>query len=185
MKSLAAEWDSPLFRETQEQFESVAKKIGLDENVFYRLRVPEQAHIVSVPFRMDDYSVRVVPGYRVQHNDTMGPYKGGLRFHDSVNLGEVAALAMLMTWKTALMGLPLGGAKGGVAVNPHPLSRQELQRLTRRYTMEIVNFIGPDNDIPAPDMGTSAQIMAWMMDTYSTQVGHAVPERVRTPPRLS
>ncbi len=182
MKSLAAEWDSPLFRETQEQFESVAKKIGLDENVFYRLRVPEQAHIVSVPFRMDDYSVRVVPGYRVQHNDTMGPYKGGLRFHDSVNLGEVAALAMLMTWKTALMGLPLGGAKGGVAVNPHPLSRQELQRLTRRYTMEIVNFIGPDNDIPAPDMGTSAQIMAWMMDTYSTQVGHAVPEIVTGKP---
>ncbi len=182
MKALAAEWDSPLFREVQLQFEQIASKIDLDENLFYRLRVPEHAHIVSVPFRMDDYTVRVVPGYRVQHNDTLGPYKGGIRYHESVNLGEVAALAMLMTWKTALVGLPLGGAKGGVSINTHPLSRRELQRLTRRYTMDIVNFIGPTIDIPAPDMGTSAQVMAWMMDTYSAQVGHAVPQVVTGKP---
>jgi glutamate dehydrogenase (NAD(P)+) len=182
MRQLAAEWDSPLFREVQQQFEGVAKIIGLDENLYYRLRVPEHVHIVTVPFRMDDWSVCVVPGYRVQHNDTLGPYKGGVRYHESVNLGEVSALAMLMTWKTALMGLPLGGAKGGVAIDPNLLSRQELQRLTRRYTMEIVTAIGPDNDIPAPDMGTSAQVMAWMMDTYSAQVGHSVPEVVTGKP---
>lgn len=182
MKALSAEWDSPLFREVQIQFENVAKKISLDENIFYRLRVPERALVVSVPFRMDDGTVRVVPGYRVQHNDTLGPYKGGLRFHESVNLGEVAGLAMLMTWKTSLVGLPLGGAKGGVSIDTHPLSRQELQRLTRRFTMEIVNVIGPNNDIPAPDMGTNAQVMAWMMDTYSAQVGHATPEIVTGKP---
>lgn len=182
MKKLSAEWDSPLFREVQLQFEGVAKSISLDENIYYRLRVPEKALIVSVPFRMDDYSVNVVSGYRVQHNDTLGPYKGGIRFHESVNLGEVAALSMLMTWKTALMGLPLGGAKGGVTINPSDLSRQELQRLSRRYTVEISNFIGPDNDIPAPDMGTSAQVMAWMMDTYSASTGYSVPEVVTGKP---
>lgn len=182
MKILSAEWDSSLSREVQLQFESVAKKMGLDENVFHRLRVPERALVVSIPFRMDDRTVRVVPGYRVQHNDTLGPYKGGVRYHESVNLGEVTALAMLMTWKTSLMGLPFGGAKGGVAIDPLPLSRQEAQRLTRRYTLEIVNIIGPENDIPAPDMGTDAQVMAWMMDTYSAQVGHIVPEIVTGKP---
>lgn len=173
-KRLSAEWDSLLFRDVQEQFETVAKKISLDENIFHRLRVPDRALIVSVPFRMDDGTVRVVPGYRVQHNDVLGPNKGGIRYSESVNLGEVTALAMLMTWKTALVGLPLGGAKGGVAIDPAPLSRQELQRLTRRYTTEILNFIGPENDIPAPDMGTSDQVMAWMMDTYSQLKGHSV-----------
>ena len=124
---------------------------------------------------MDDGRVIVVPGYRVQHNDALGPCKGGIRYHPAVNLGEVSALAMLMTWKTALIGLPLGGAKGGVTIDPHPLSRQELQRMTRRYTAEILNFIGPETDIPAPDMGTNEQVMAWIMDTYSTLKGHAVP----------
>ncbi len=171
----SVEWDSPLFRNTQQEFEAVAERIGMDENVFNRLRWPQRVLVVSVPFRMDDGTVRVVPGYRVQHNEALGPCKGGIRYHPSVNLGEVAALAMLMTWKCALVGLPLGGAKGGVQVDPTPLSRQELQRLTRRYAAEIVNFIGPDHDIPAPDMGTSAQVMAWIMDTYSSLRGYSVP----------
>ena len=174
-EKLAAEWDSPLFRDTQREFEEVAEQISLDDNVFNRLRAPFRVLIVSVPFRMDNGEVRVCPGYRVQHNDALGPCKGGIRYHPSVNLGEVSALAMLMTWKTALVGLPLGGAKGGVAVDPTPLSRQELQRLSRRYTAEIINFIGPDRDIPAPDMGTNAQVMAWMMDTYSSLKGYSVP----------
>lgn len=175
MNHLPAEWDSPLFREVQEQFDAAAQKIALDNNVWQRLRVPDRALIVCVPFRMDDGSVRVVTGYRVHHNDSLGPCKGGIRYHEDVNLGEVSALAMLMTWKTALVGLPLGGAKGGVAIDPRPLSRQEIQRLTRRYTAEIINFIGPDNDIPAPDMGTNEQVMAWMMDTYSQLKGYSVP----------
>ncbi len=171
----SVEWDSHLFRDVQKRFEDVATKISLDTNVFQRLRVPDRALIVSVPFRMDDGRVIVIPGYRVQHNDILGPCKGGVRFHPNVNLGEVTALAMLMTWKTALVGLPLGGAKGGIAIDPTPLTRQELQRLTRRYTAEIVNFIGPETDIPAPDMGTNEQVMAWMMDTYSKLKGHSVP----------
>lgn len=175
MKKSLREWRSPLFQEVEAQFEAAARKISLDENIANRLRAPDRALIVAVPFRMDDGSVRVVPGYRVHHNDSLGPCKGGIRYHEDVNLGEVSALAMLMTWKTALVGLPLGGAKGGVAIDPRPLSRQELQRLTRRYTAEIVNFIGPDNDIPAPDMGTNEQVMAWMMDTYSQLKGYSVP----------
>jgi glutamate dehydrogenase (NAD(P)+) len=184
MKKLSAEWASPLFRDVQAQFEDVAKQISLDENIFERLRVPDRALIVTVPFRMDDGSVQVVDGYRVQHNDVLGPCKGGIRYHEDVNLGEVSALAMLMTWKTSLVGLPLGGAKGGVAIDPHPLSRQELQRMTRRYTTEILNFIGPDCDIPAPDMGTNEQVMAWMMDTYSQMKGHSVPGVVTGKPVL-
>lgn len=175
MTNLSVEWDSPLFRDVQKQFEAVAKKISLDENIFRRLRVPDRALVVSVPFRMGDGSVKVVPGYRVQHNDTLGPCKGGIRYHPNVNLGEVTALSMLMTWKTALIGLPLGGAKGGVAIDPIPLTRQELQRLTRRYTAEILNFIGPETDIPAPDMGTNEQVMSWIMDSYGQLKGHSVP----------
>jgi glutamate dehydrogenase (NAD(P)+) len=182
MKKLTAEWDNPLFKQVQEQFESAAKKLSLDENIFYRLRVPDKALMVSVPFRNDDGSIRVVPGYRVQHNDVLGPYKGGVRYHPNVNLGEVAALAMLMTWKCALVNLPLGGAKGGIQIDPARLSRGELQRMTRRYTSEIVNFIGPDVDIPAPDMGTNEQVMAWIMDTYSQLKGYAIPEIVTGKP---
>ncbi|OGQ04484.1 MAG: glutamate dehydrogenase [Deltaproteobacteria bacterium RIFCSPLOWO2_12_FULL_44_12] len=175
MKRTNTEWENTFFKETQANFERVGKAMQLDENIFLRLRVPEKALIVSVPFRMDDGHVELVTGYRVQHNDTLGPYKGGIRYNPHVNLGEVAALAMMMTWKSAIIGLPLGGAKGGVAIDPIPLSRQELQRLTRRYTIEILNFIGPETDIPAPDMGTNEQVMAWLMDTYSQQKGHSVP----------
>ncbi|MCB1215499.1 MAG: Glu/Leu/Phe/Val dehydrogenase, partial [Deltaproteobacteria bacterium] len=132
----------------------------------------------------EDGSIQVVPGYRVHHNDVFGPYKGGIRYHPNVSLGEVAALAMLMTWKCALVGLPLGGAKGGVQVDPHLLTRTELQRMTRRYTVEILNFISPDHDIPAPDMGTNEQVMAWIMDTYSQMKGYAVPEIVTGKPKI-
>jgi glutamate dehydrogenase (NAD(P)+) len=138
--------------------------------------------VISVPTRMDDGGVNVFTGYRVQHNDVLGPFKGGLRYHPSVNLGEVSALAMWMTWKCSLVGLPLGGAKGGIACDPAELSRHELQSMTRRYTAEILNFIGPEIDVPAPDMGTNEQIMAWIMDTYSQHKGHAVPEIVTGKP---
>lgn len=169
------EWDNTFFKEVQANFERVARAMNLDENISIRLRVPERALTVSVPFRHDNGKVEVVTGYRVQHNDTLGPYKGGIRYNPHVNMGEVSALAMMMTWKSAIVGLPLGGAKGGVAIDPNPLSRQELQRVTRRFTIEILNFIGPDSDVPAPDMGTNEQVMAWIMDTYSQQKGHAVP----------
>ena len=175
MQNPFAEWESPLFHQIQARFDRVAEIIQLDRNIFQKLRIPERALIVSVPFRKDDGSVQVVPGYRVQHNDTLGPCKGGIRYMPDVTLGEVSALAMMMTWKSAIMNLPLGGGKGGVAIDAHKLSRQELQRLTRRYTLEIINFIGPDKDIPAPDMGTNEQVMAWMMDTYSQHVGYCCP----------
>jgi glutamate dehydrogenase (NAD(P)+) len=182
VKKLQAEWDNPLFIQVQHQFEEAAGRLNLDENIFYRLRVPDKALIVSVPFRNDDGSIRVVPGYRVQHNDVRGPFKGGIRYHPNVNLGEVAALAMLMTWKCSLVNLPLGGAKGGVQIDPSLLSRSELQRMTRRYTQEIINFIGPEIDVPAPDMGTNEQVMAWVMDTYSQLHGYAIPEIVTGKP---
>lgn len=178
-----AEWDSPMFRLAQEQFLNAAEIMNLDENVRERLLFPQRTLIVSFPFRRDEYSqVETAFGYRVQHVLTMGPTKGGIRYHEDVNLGEVSALAMWMSWKCALMELPYGGAKGGVAINPTTLSRPEMQRLTRRYTMEIIDMIGPDRDIPAPDMGTNEQVMAWIMDTYSQQVGHAVPEIVTGKP---
>src|SRR5690606_38289955 len=148
------EWDSPMYREAIGQFDRVADLMGLDDNVADRLRFPQKATVVSFPFRHDTYEhVDTVFGYRVQHLTTMGPTKGGIRFAPDVNLGEVAALAMLMTWKCAIVGVPFGGAKGGVRVDPMALSRAELQRVTRRFTMEIINVIGPDTDIPAPDMG--------------------------------
>ncbi len=171
-----AEWDDPLLRLAQSQFLKAAAIMKLDENIKERLLVPQRSLLVSFPFRQDNYSeVETVFGYRVQHVLTMGPTKGGIRYHQSVNLGEVSALAMWMTWKCALMNLPFGGAKGGVRIDPTNLSRAELQRVTRRYTMETISMIGPDKDIPAPDMGTNEQVMAWLMDTYSQQVGYAVP----------
>lgn len=183
---IADEWESPLYDESVKQFDSVAELINLDANIRKRLRTPQRSLIVTFPFRRDDYgAVDSVAGYRVQHLLTMGPTKGGIRYAADVNLGEVAALAMLMTWKCAIVGLPFGGAKGGVRVDPTVLSRAEKQRLTRRFTMEIINFIGPDRDIPAPDMGTDEQVMAWLMDTYSTHVGHAAPAIVTgKPPAL-
>ncbi len=182
MNSFSIEWDSLLFKQVQTQFDEACHKLSLDENIHARLRIPNRAIIVSIPFRMDNNKVCVVPGYRVQHNDALGPYKGGIRFTPNVSLGETAALSMLMTWKCALVNLPLGGAKGGVQIDPLPLSRGELQRMTRRYTYEIANFIGPDNDIPAPDMGTNEQVMAWMMDTYSEMKGYSIPAIVTGKP---
>jgi glutamate dehydrogenase (NAD(P)+) len=176
------EWRSPANEMAVQQFDSAAAKLNLDSNVAARLRRPERAMIVSVPTRMDDGRVHVFTGYRVQHNDVLGPFKGGIRYHPEVNLGEVSALAMWMTWKCSLVGLPLGGAKGGVACDPAELSRHELQGMTRRYTAEILNFIGPEVDVPAPDMGTNEQVMAWIMDTYSQHKGHAVPEVVTGKP---
>ena len=178
-----AEWNSSMFNLAQQQFLGASKLMGLDENIRNRLLFPQRAQIASFPCRKDKYSeVETVFGYRVQHVLTMGPTKGGIRYHEDVNLGEVSALAMWMTWKCALMHLPFGGAKGGVRINPAEFSRSELQRLTRRYTMEFVNMIGPEKDIPAPDMGTNAQVMAWIMDTYSQQVGYTVPEIVTGKP---
>jgi glutamate dehydrogenase (NAD(P)+) len=169
------ELDTPTFRLAVAQFDQAADTMGLDPNLRGRLKWPQRSLVVSVPVRMDDGTVEVFTGYRVQHDTSRGPSKGGIRYHPEVNLGEVAALAMWMTWKCALANLPYGGAKGGVAVNPKRLSRGEVQRLTRRYAAEILPFVGPDKDVPAPDVGTDAQIMAWIMDTYSQQVGYAVP----------
>jgi len=180
------EWDSPMYREAVAQFEHVATVMNLDDNIRERLKNPQRAMVVTFPYRRDDYSeVETAFGYRVQHLLTMGPTKGGIRYAEDVNLGEIAALAMLMTWKCAIVGLPFGGAKGGVRINPHEWSRAELQRVTRRYTAEIIDIIGPQKDIPAPDMGTNEQVMAWMMDTYSQHQGHAVPAVVTgKPPEL-
>jgi len=178
----ADEWHSATSDMAIQQFDIAADRLGVDPNVARRLRRPDRALIVSVPTRMDDGGVKVFTGYRVQHNDVLGPFKGGIRYHPAVNLGEVAALAMWMTWKCSLVGLPLGGAKGGIACDPAELSRHELQSMTRRFTAEIINIIGPEVDVPAPDMGTGEQVMAWIMDTYSQHKGHAVPEIVTGKP---
>jgi len=165
-----------MYRLAVSQLDRTAERMNLDPNVWERLRTPQRAHVVSFPFRRDDYStVETVFGYRVQHLLTMGPTKGGLRYDVDVDLGEVTALAMWMSWKCAIMNLPFGGAKGGIRVDPRGLSKAEKQRLTRRFTSEIIEVIGPDRDIPAPDLGTDEQVMAWIMDTYSQQKGHAVP----------
>jgi len=149
--------------------------MNLDPGVHEVLRNPRRALEVSVPTRMDDGTVRVFTGYRVHHNTSRGPSKGGIRYHPAVTLDEVKALAMWMTWKCAVVGIPFGGAKGGVIVDPRQLSKNELQRMTRRYASEILPLIGPERDIPAPDLGTNEQVMAWIMDTYSTREGFSVP----------
>ena len=165
-----------MYRLAVAQLDQTAERMQLDENIWERLRTPQRSLVVSFPFRRDNYAtVDTVFGYRVQHLLTMGPTKGGIRYDLDVDLGEVTALAMWMTWKCAIMALPFGGAKGGVRIDPHTLSRSELQRITRRYTSEIIEMIGPDRDIPAPDLGTDEQVMSWIMDTYSQQQGHAVP----------
>ncbi len=168
------ELNTHTFRLAVAQFNEAAEAMQLDTNLRERLKLPQRSLIVSVPVRMDDGRVEVFTGYRVQHDTARGPSKGGIRYHPEVNLGEVAALSMWMTWKCALADLPYGGAKGGVRVDPKQLSRAELQRLTRRYAADIFPLIGPDKDVPAPDVGTDQQVMAWIMDTFSQQVGYAV-----------
>jgi glutamate dehydrogenase (NAD(P)+) len=158
----------------KEQLRRVAELFGVDPNLVNVLQECKKAVVVSVPVTMDDGSIQALEGYRVTHNIARGPSKGGIRYHPDVELDEVKALAMWMTWKCALMGIPFGGAKGGIRVDPKKLSPAELQRMTRRYTSEIINEIGPEKDIPAPDVGTNASVMAWIFDTYSMNKGHSV-----------
>ncbi len=176
------EWDTPLFRTAIAQFEQAMPYADISEGVAERLRYPERAVMLSVPVRLDDERRVVFAGYRVQHSSVLGPTKGGMRYDTEVTLGECAALAVWMTWKCALLRLPYGGAKGGVRCNPRQMSAFELERLTRRFTSDLLPVIGPQEDIPAPDMATNEQTMAWMMDTYSMQMGHAVPEIVTGKP---
>jgi len=169
-------FDSQMYKEVIKQYEGVADLINLDPNIRERLKLPQRSLVVTFPFRRDEYDeVETVVGYRVQHVLSMGPTKGGIRYSPDVNLGEVTALAILMSWKSAIVGLPYGGAKGGVAIDPNPLTRAEKQRVTRRYTAELIPIIGVNKDIPAPDLGTDEQTMAWIMDTYSNFVGYATP----------
>jgi len=158
-----------------EQLALAAKKMRLDKDVYEKIKYPKRILTVSVPIRMDNGRIRVFKGCRVQHNMDRGPCKGGLRYHPDVDIDEVTALAMLMTWKCAIINIPYGGAKGGIACNPDKLSRVELEKLTRRYTSEIGIIIGPDKDIPAPDVNTDPEVMGWIMDTFSMNVGHSVP----------
>jgi glutamate dehydrogenase (NAD(P)+) len=176
------EWDTPLFRTALAQFEQAVPHADINDSIAARLRSPERAVMVTVPIRRDAGNVEVFPAYRVQHSSVLGPTKGGIRYDSHVTLGECAALAVWMTWKCALLRLPYGGAKGGIRCDPRALSMPELQRLTRRYTSELMGVIGPQEDIPAPDMATNEQTMAWIMDTYSMQVGYAVPEIVTGKP---
>jgi glutamate dehydrogenase (NAD(P)+) len=176
------EWDTHLFRMARAQYEQALPYADVSDQVAERLSYPERAVIVSVPLRRDDGSMEIYPGYRVQHSTVLGPTKGGMRYDPEVSLGECAALATWMTWKCALLQLPYGGAKGGIRVDPHALSLRELEKLTRRFTSELIREIGPKTDIPAPDMATNEQTMAWMMDTYSMQSGYAVPEVVTGKP---
>jgi glutamate dehydrogenase (NAD(P)+) len=178
------EWRSELYEMAARQFERAAEVLGLDDESWTRLLEPRRSLMVNFPVRMDDGRVVNVTGYRVQHTLTMGPTKGGLRFAPDVSLGECAALAMWMTWKCALLGLPYGGAKGGVRCDPHALSVDELERVTRRYAAELLPVIGPNQDIAAPDMGTGEREMAWFYDTYSQGVGYAVPAIVTGKPAV-
>ncbi len=164
------------------QFDQAADAISLPEAIRDRTKYPRRCLAVALPVKRDDGTVTVFEGYRVQHNLSTGPSKGGIRFHEHVTIGEVAALAMWMSWKCSLVGLPYGGAKGGVIVNPRELSLNELEHLSRRYMQEMINFVGPQIDIPAPDVGTNEQIMGWMMDTYSNHVGHIEPAVVTGKP---
>jgi glutamate dehydrogenase (NAD(P)+) len=175
--------NSPTFRMANRQLEMVAEHMDLDSGVLERLGMPKRAMVVSIPIRMDsDGRTENFVGFRVQHSLTSGPSKGGLRYHPSVDLGEVAALAMWMSWKCGIMNLPFGGAKGGIACDPASLTHGELERLTRRFTEEILSIIGPRMDVMAPDLGTDEQTMAWIYDTYSMHVGYACPEIVTGKP---
>jgi glutamate dehydrogenase (NAD(P)+) len=174
--------DSPVFQMACRQLESVSEVIDLDRNIVERLFQPKRSLVVSVPIRMDNGRTQNFLGFRVQHSLTSGPAKGGLRYHPNVDLGEVAALAMWMTWKCGIMNLPFGGAKGGIAVDTEKISVGEKERITRRFTEEVLCVIGPRQDVMAPDLGTDEQTMAWIMDTYSMSVGYACPEIVTGKP---
>jgi glutamate dehydrogenase (NAD(P)+) len=165
----------PTFQMACRQFDIVADHLQIPDNERERLKFPKRSMVVALPIHLDDGSTKVFTGYRVQHHLTLGPTKGGLRYHPDVTLGEVAALAMWMSWKCALNGLPYGGAKGGITCDPAKMSRTEIERLTRRFTQEMIPFIGPQVDVMAPDVGTNEQTMAWMMDTYSVHAGCTVP----------
>ncbi len=165
-----------------QQLDHAAKRLGLNPGVHEKLRYPERILTVSIPTRMDDGGLRIFTGHRVHHSLARGPAKGGLRYHPDVTLDEVKALAMWMTWKCAVVGIPFGGAKGGVVCNPKEMSDGELERMTRRFTSELMGVIGPDKDIPAPDVYTNPRTMAWIMDTYSTNVGYSVPSVVTGKP---
>jgi len=175
-------YDHPSFRMACQQFDAVAEHLQIPESDRAWIKFPKRALTVAVPIQRDDGSMEVFSGYRVQHHLALGPTKGGLRYHPDVTIGEVAALSMWMSWKCALTGLPYGGAKGGIACDPRALSSTELERLTRRYTQEMIPFIGPQIDIMAPDVGTNEQTMAWMMDSYSVHMGHTVPSIVTGKP---
>lgn len=175
-------YDSDVFKMACRQFDVAADAISLPEAIRDRTKYPRRCLCVALPVRRDDGTVTVYEGYRVQHNLSTGPSKGGIRFHQNVTIGEVAALSMWMSWKCSLVGLPYGGAKGGVIVNPSELSLTELERLSRRYMQEMISFLGPDIDIAAPDVGTNEKIMGWMMDTYSNHVGHNEPAVVTGKP---
>jgi glutamate dehydrogenase (NAD(P)+) len=176
------EWETPLYRTALAQYEQALPYADVEDFIAERLRFPERSLVVSFPVKLDSGRWTVFPGYRVQHSTVLGPTKGGVRYDPEVTLGECAALAMWMTWKCALLRLPYGGAKGGVRCAPRELSAGELQKITRRFTSELLPIIGPQKDIPAPDMATNEQTMAWMMDTYSMEIGHAVPEIVTGKP---
>ena len=164
-----------LWQEVLRELDEVAKDINLDPGIHAILRKPKRCLTVSIPVKMDDGEIKVFTGFRVQHSLTRGPAKGGVRYHPDVTLDQIKALAMLMTWKCAVVGVPYGGAKGGVICDPKKMSKGELERLTRRYLSEIIPIIGPEKDIPAPDINTNPQVMAWMMDTFSMDVGYSVP----------
>ncbi len=163
-------WEMTLAR-----LDDTMDRLGLKPGMQKYLRTPRKVLEVAIPIKTDKGTIEIYKGYRVQHNTNRGPAKGGIRYHPDVNLDEIKALAMIMTWKCSLVGLPFGGAKGGVEVDPYSVSQNELEHITRRYTFEIIDAIGPEKDIPAPDVGTNSQIMAWILDTYSMDKGHSVP----------
>ena len=174
--------ETSALRSALEQYDRAADRLELDPGLRAALRVPKRELTVHFPVEMDDGRIHVFTGYRVQHNLARGPAKGGIRYHPQVDLDEVRALAMWMTWKCAVVHIPYGGAKGGVVCNPKLMSQRELERLTRRYATEISVLIGPDGDIPAPDVNTNAQTMAWIMDTYSMHRGYSIPAVVTGKP---
>jgi glutamate dehydrogenase (NAD(P)+) len=171
-----------LFEDALRRVDEAADRLNLDRNIYKILRKPKKQVIVSIPVEMDNGSIEVFEGYRVHYNVAMGPGKGGIRFHPNVTLDEVKTLAMWMTWKCAVVNIPFGGAKGGIAVDPKKLSVKELERLTRRYTAEIIDLIGPEIDVPAPDVNTNSQIMAWIVDTYSMHMRKTVTSVVTGKP---